>query len=100
MSTISRNKGTFQVPHQKRPELKRNLKVFQMYATGSYSYNTLGRIFKVSPQRIRQIYKSVERELILKYSTGKLPIIQLAKTYGIKPSKLKYIANKTKNNEL
>jgi hypothetical protein len=96
MNKISRNDKVFQVPYQKRPELKRNLKVFQMYTTGSYSYNTLGRIFKISPQRVRQIYKTIERELIVKHTSGKFSSIPLAKFYGIEPTKLEQIVKKTK----
>lgn len=42
---------------QEVSEKERNQRIVSMYGTGWYSYNKLGRIFKVSPQRIAEIIK-------------------------------------------
>jgi len=42
---------------QSIPETERNNKIYKMYLTGSYSYSSLGRMFKLKRQRIQQIVK-------------------------------------------
>ena len=49
------------VPTQEQPETERNQKVIQLYSSGKYTYRSLARVFKVTPQRIHQIIKR-ERE--------------------------------------
>jgi len=46
-----------EVPFQKREERERNERVISLYKTGSYSYTSLARIFKITKQRIYQIIK-------------------------------------------
>jgi len=39
------------------PQTDRDLKIIELYSTGSYSYTTLSRIFKITSQRVGQIIK-------------------------------------------
>lgn len=38
-----------------KKEVERNAKLISQYSTGSYSYNALSRIFKITPQRVAQL---------------------------------------------
>ena len=48
------------IPFQEVPETERNQKIARYYATGSYTYRSLARIFKISHVRISQIVKGEE----------------------------------------
>ncbi len=50
------------VSPQSTPEEKRNAKIVSMYKTGSYKIASLGRIFKLTRQRIHQIVKKAEEQ--------------------------------------
>jgi len=50
------------IPFQEKPEKERNEKIIQLYQQGSYSYNSLSRIFKISPQRVGQIIKKYQKK--------------------------------------
>lgn len=49
-------KRTGSITHRgNRVESERNAKIAKLYSTGSYSYNSLARMFKLTPQRIAVI---------------------------------------------
>jgi hypothetical protein len=41
---------------QSEPEEKRNKKIVELYRTGSYTYRSLGRMFKLSTSRMHEIF--------------------------------------------
>jgi Mor family transcriptional regulator len=49
-----------QVPYYETPETERNLKMLRDYKTGSYTYRSLARIYKISFQRVAKIIKEYE----------------------------------------
>jgi len=46
----------------RRPFTERNKRIREQYATGSYSFAKLGRMYKISKQRIAQIVNAVPQE--------------------------------------
>lgn len=48
------------VKPQERPETNRNLKLFKFYSTGKYTKTALGRMFKLSRERVRKIIETYE----------------------------------------
>ena len=51
------------VPFEQQPETERNNKLVKLYNTGFYSFNSLARMFKITPQRIHQIIKKHRKEV-------------------------------------
>lgn len=58
-------------PRQERPNWDLIVKILKFYETGSYSYNTLSRVLKISPQRVGQIVKKYS------YLMDKKPEVQV-----------------------
>lgn len=46
----------------RHPFTERNKKIREQYATGSYSYAKLGRIYKITRERISQIVNNTTQE--------------------------------------
>ncbi|MCH7730801.1 hypothetical protein IID21_04815 [Patescibacteria group bacterium] len=99
MGTIPQKESSYQGPPQKKPETIRNRKIFEKYSTGWYSYNTLSRVFKISPQRVGEVYRGVVEEIVKKYDSGKFSFKSLAKIYHVSPSKIEKLIKNAKINE-
>lgn len=55
MGNYTSTKATNTKVRETITESKRNKKIRDLYATGSYSYRSLARIYKISHQRVAEI---------------------------------------------
>ena len=59
LQTVVKNRKNYWKDHPLTGD--RDSKILEMYATGSYSYTTLSRIFKITSQRVGQIVKKHQK---------------------------------------
>lgn len=51
-----------QIRWSTKPKPEFYAEVKKLYSSGGYSYNSLARLFKLSPQRIQQIVKDIRKK--------------------------------------
>jgi len=49
-----------------KPKIKRNLEIYFIYTEGGRSLYSIAKMYDLTPQRVHQIVKSVEKKLIKK----------------------------------